>query len=61
MRFRFSKQRTQDSELEKFRFRIVFAAGAVVLAFSLLIGRFFYLQVIQRDYYTPRATHRVPW
>ncbi|MBK7357078.1 penicillin-binding protein 2 [Propionivibrio sp.] len=55
MRFRFSKQRTQDSELEKFRFRIVFAAGAVVLAFSLLIGRFFYLQVIQRDYYTTRA------
>jgi len=46
---------TQDSELDRFRFRIAFAAGAVVLAFAILIGRFSYLQVVQHDYYTTRA------
>ena len=52
---RHSSLHTQDSELDRFRFRIAFAAGAVVLAFAILIGRFFYLQVIQHDYYTTRA------
>ncbi len=46
---------TQDSDLDRFRFRIAFAASAVVLAFAILIGRFVYLQVVQRDYYTTRA------
>lgn len=46
---------TQDSELDRFRFRIAFAAGAVLLSFLLLIGRFVYLQVIQHDYYVTRA------
>jgi penicillin-binding protein 2 len=45
----------QDSDLDRFRFRIAFAASAVVLAFAILIGRFVYLQVIQHDYYTTRA------
>jgi len=31
------------------------AAGAVVLAFALLIGRFVFLQIIQHDYYITRA------
>jgi penicillin-binding protein 2 len=52
---RHSSAHTQDSELDRFRFRIAFAAGAVVLAFAILIGRFCYLQLIQHDYYTTRA------
>lgn len=55
MRIRFSTQKTHDSELERFRFRILIAAGAVVLAFAILFGRFFYLQVMQHDYYSTRA------
>lgn len=46
---------SQDSELDRFRFRIVIAAAVVVLAFSVLIGRFVYLQVFQHEYYTTRA------
>ena len=45
----------QDGELDRFRFRVAFAAGAVVLAFALLIGRFVFLQILQHDYYTTRA------
>lgn len=52
---RHSSLHTHDSELDRFRFRIAFAAGAVVVAFAILIGRFFYLQVIQHDYYITRA------
>jgi penicillin-binding protein 2 len=52
---RHSSLSTRDSELDRFRFRIAVAASAVVLAFSILIGRFVYLQVIQHDYYTTRA------
>jgi len=46
---------SQDSELDRFRFRIAFAAGAVLLSFLLLIGRFIYLQIVQHDYYVTRA------
>jgi penicillin-binding protein 2 len=46
---------TQDSELDRFRFRLAVAAGVVGLCFVILIGRFFYLQVVQHDYYTTRA------
>jgi penicillin-binding protein 2 len=45
----------QDSALTRFRFRVAFAACMVVLAFSLLIGRFVFLQVFQHEYYTTRA------
>ena len=55
MRRRFAPLNTQDSELDRFRFRIAFAAGAVLFAFLLLIGRFIYLQIIQHDYYATRA------
>ncbi|WP_301101317.1 penicillin-binding protein 2 [Propionivibrio sp.] len=52
---RHSPLNSRDSELDRFRFRIAFAASVVVLAFAILIGRFIYLQIIQRDYYTTRA------
>ncbi len=55
MPFRNSPLNAQDSDLDRFRFRIAFAASAVVLAFAILIGRFVYLQIIQHDYYTTRA------
>jgi penicillin-binding protein 2 len=48
-------QTPQDSELARFRFRIGFSAGVVVLVFSLLVGRFVFLQVLQYEYYTTRA------
>jgi penicillin-binding protein 2 len=46
---------TQDTELDRFRFRLATAAAVVGLCFVILIGRFFYLQVVQHDYYTTRA------
>ena len=55
MYIRHSPLNSRDSELDRFRFRIAFAASVVVLAFAILIGRFIYLQIIQRDYYTTRA------
>ena len=45
----------QDSDLNRFRFRLGFAAVAVVLAFSTLFARFIWLQIVQHDYYTTRA------
>ena len=47
--------KSQDNDLDRFRFRIVFAGGTVILAFSLLIARFVYLQIVLHDYYTTRA------
>ena len=44
-----------DSDLDRFRFRLGFAAVAVLLAFGLLIGRFVWLQIIQHDFYQTRA------
>ena len=44
-----------EADLDRFRFRIGFAAVAVLLAFGLLIGRFVWLQVIQHDFYRTRA------
>jgi len=52
---RAASQKTQDSDLERFRFRIAFAASAVILAFGVLFGRFLFLQVYQHEYYTTRA------
>ena len=40
MLIRTTPQKPQDSDLDRFRFRIAFAAGTVVLAFALLVGRF---------------------
>lgn len=44
-----------EADLDRFRFRVGFAAIAVLLAFSLLIGRFVWLQVIQYEFYRTRA------
>ena len=44
-----------DSDIDRFRFRLGFAAAAVLLAFCLLIGRFVWLQIIQHDFYQTRA------
>ena len=55
MRTRYSPQNTHDSDIERFRFRVVIAASVVVLGFAILFARFFYLQVIQHDYYATRA------
>jgi len=52
---RYSPLNTRDRELDRFRFRIAFAAGVVLLCFVILIGRFVYLQLVQHDYYKTRA------
>ena len=44
-----------ESDVDRFRFRLGFAAIAVLLAFSILLGRFFWLQVVQFDFYQTRA------
>ncbi len=44
-----------DADLDRFRFRLGFAAVAVLLAFLILFGRFLWLQVIQHDFYQTRA------
>jgi penicillin-binding protein 2 len=46
---------THDSDLDRFRFRLAATAAGVALCFFVLVGRFFYLQVVQHDYYTTRA------
>jgi penicillin-binding protein 2 len=55
MLIRATPQKPQDSDLYRFRFRVAFAASMVFLAFSLLLGRFVFLQVSQHEYYTTRA------
>jgi len=52
---RYSPLNTRDRELDRFRFRLAVAVAVVLLAFATLLGRFFYLQVLQHDYYTTRA------
>jgi penicillin-binding protein 2 len=44
-----------QEELERFRSRLAFAGGFVLFCFALLFARFFWLQVIQHDYYQTRA------
>lgn len=44
-----------ESDVERFRFRLGFAAIAILLAFATLLARFVWLQVIQHDYYHTRA------
>ncbi len=44
-----------QEELERFRGRLGFAAGFVLLCFALLLARFVWLQVVQHDYYQTRA------
>ena len=43
--------RNQDVELSRFRLRLAFAAGVVVVMFAVLLTRFFYVQVVQHEHY----------
>ena len=55
MLIRESSLNTEDSELDRFRSRVLVAAVAVLLSFAILVARFVYLQIVQHDYYTTRA------
>jgi penicillin-binding protein 2 len=44
-----------EQEPERFRQRTLLAGALVLLAFLILFGRFFYLQIIQHEYYATRA------
>ncbi|WP_306603056.1 penicillin-binding protein 2 [Azonexus sp.] len=44
-----------EQEPERFRRRTLLAGMLVLLAFLILFGRFFYLQIIQHEYYATRA------
>src|SRR5882672_4477337 len=43
--------RDHQRELYNFQLRLAIAGGAVLFAFFVLFVRFFYVQVIQHDYY----------
>jgi penicillin-binding protein 2 len=47
--------RDSQEELGQFNSRVAFAGGFVLICFVLLFARFFWLQVIQHDYYQTRA------
>ncbi len=47
--------RNHERELYDFQLRVGFAGVAVLIAFALLLARFFYLQVIQHDAHASRA------
>ncbi len=44
-----------EADIDRFRFRIGFAAVAVLIAFAILLGRFVWLQIIQYEVYRTRA------
>jgi penicillin-binding protein 2 len=44
-----------EEGIERFNRRVAFAGGFVLLCFALLFARFFWLQVIQHDYFQTRA------
>ena len=44
-----------EQEIERFQWRLTVAGGFVLCAFFILFSRFFWLQVIQHDYYRTRA------
>ncbi len=52
---RIAELKNTQRELHYFQLRVGFAGMAVVIAFGLLFARFFYLQVIQHDYYHTKA------
>ena len=47
--------RNSRLEIHHFRLRLAIASGFVLLMFLLLFARFFYLQVVQHDYYATLA------
>lgn len=44
-----------EADVDRFRFRLGFAAVFVLLCFGILLSRFVWLQVIQYDFYSTRA------
>ncbi|HOI52415.1 MAG TPA: penicillin-binding protein 2, partial [Azonexus sp.] len=44
-----------EQDPDRFRRRILFAGAFVLTCFALLFGRFFYLQILQHEYYRTRA------
>lgn len=44
-----------EQEIKRYRHRLVVTLGIIVLGFCLLFTRFFWLQVMQHDYYSTRA------
>ncbi len=52
--------RNPENEVARFRGRLAVAAGAVLVAFGVLVGRFVYLQVAQHDHFRTLAeTNRI--
>jgi len=47
--------RNSERELQQFQLRIGVAGIAVLVAFGLLLARFFFLQVVQHDHYRAKA------
>ncbi|MDL1866074.1 penicillin-binding protein 2 [Betaproteobacteria bacterium PRO4] len=47
--------RDHSREIRHFRIRLVMSAVIVVILFGILLGRFFYLQVMQAEHYTTLA------
>ena len=47
--------RNSQAEIQQFRVRLAIASAFVLVMFALLLVRFFYLQVIQHDYYSTLA------
>ncbi len=47
--------RTPDEELARFRRRVLVAGFFIVVCFGLLAARFYFLQVVQHDYFHTRA------
>jgi penicillin-binding protein 2 len=47
--------RNRERELQQFQLRIGIAGAVVLVFFSLLAARFFFLQVVQHDHYASRA------
>ena len=47
--------RDNERELRQFHVRVGIAGAAVLVAFALLFARFFYLQIVQHDYYHTKA------
>jgi penicillin-binding protein 2 len=52
---RLAELRDHERELHRFQLRIGFAGAVVLVAFTLLFARFFYLQVVQHGGYASRA------
>jgi penicillin-binding protein 2 len=44
-----------EQDLDRFRHRLLVAGAGVLVAFLLLFARFFYLQIMQHEYYSTRA------